>query len=88
VATPWAVRIPLLLLLAGQDELSSTRACQELVERLGESQPIEVHVYPEARHAFDVPDLPALLPRPGGAIGHDPDATAAAREEVNRFLAR
>jgi dienelactone hydrolase len=88
VATPWAVRIPLLLLLAGQDELSSTPACQELVHRLGESQAIQVKVYPQARHAFDVPDLPALLRRPGGAIGHDPAAAAAAREEVTRFLAR
>jgi dienelactone hydrolase len=58
------------------------------VRRLDASQPIEVRVYPQAQHAFDVPDLPALLRRPGGAIGHDPDAAAAAREEVNRFLAR
>jgi len=88
VATPWEARIPLLMLLAGQDELSSTPACQDLVKRLGASQPIEVRVYPDARHAFDVPDLPPLLRRPGGAIGHDPEAAAAAREEVKRFLAR
>ena len=45
-------------------------------------------VYPEARHAFDVSELPPLLRRPGGAIGHDPQATAAAHTEVKRFLGR
>jgi dienelactone hydrolase len=62
--------------------------CQELVKRLGD-QPIEVHVYPEARHAFDVPDLPPFTRLPnGGPIGHDPRSAAAACEEVRRFLAR
>ncbi|HEY7139536.1 MAG TPA: hypothetical protein VIE44_05535 [Methylomirabilota bacterium] len=55
---------------------------------MGDTQPIEVRVYSEARHAFDVPELPPLLRRLGGPIGHDPEATAAAREEVRRFLGR
>ena len=89
VGTPWSVKVPLLMLLAGQDEVSSTRACQELVKRLGGDVPIEVRVYPEARHAFDVPDLPPLLRRTRGRpLGHDPQAAAAAREEVKRFLGR
>jgi dienelactone hydrolase len=89
IGTPWHVRIPLLLLLAGQDEVSSTPACHRLVERLGARLPIEVRVYPEARHAFDVPQLPPLLRRSrGGPIGHDPQAAAAARDEVTRFLGR
>jgi dienelactone hydrolase len=88
VDTPWPTKIPLLMLLAGRDELSSTPLCQELVKRLGD-QPIEVHVYPEARHAFDVADLPPFTRLPnGGPIGHDPRSAAAAREEVRRFLAR
>jgi dienelactone hydrolase len=88
VDTPWPTKVPLLMLLAGRDELSSTPLCQELVGRLGE-QPIEVHVYPDARHAFDVPDLPPFTRLPNGApIGQDSPSAAAAREEVRRFLAR
>jgi dienelactone hydrolase len=77
------------LLLAGRDEVSSPPACQDLVKRLGNGQPIQVRVYPDARHAFDVPDLPPLTRLPNGApIGHHPESAAAAREEVRRFLAR
>ena len=89
VETPWQARVPLLMLLAGKDDLSSTWACQELARRLGGDFPLEVRVYPEALHAFDVPDLPPVLRRPrGGTLGHDPQAAAAAREEVKRFLGR
>ena len=89
VRTPWPVEIPLLMLLAGRDEVSSTPACQDLVKRLGNGQPIEIRVYPDARHAFDVPDLPPLTRLANGApIGHHPESAAAAREEVRRFLAR
>jgi dienelactone hydrolase len=89
VRTPWPVKVPLLMLLAGRDEVSSTPACQDLVKRLGEGPPIEVRLYPNARHAFDVPDLPPLTRLPNGApIGHHPESAAAARVEVERFLAR
>jgi dienelactone hydrolase len=87
VRTPWRWRIPVLILLAGRDQVSSNVTCEELIKRLGDA-PIEVRVYPEARHAFDVPDLPPLLQRVGGAIGHDPEAAAAAEAEVKRFLGR
>jgi dienelactone hydrolase len=50
---------------------------------------VEILLYPQARHAFDVPELPPLLPwRGGGTLGHDPNAAAAAWEEVKRFLGR
>jgi dienelactone hydrolase len=89
VGTPWRVKIPLLMLLAGKDDISYTGACEELVKRLGGDFPLEVRVYPAAHHAFDVPDLPPFLRRPrGGTLGHDPQAAAAARGEVTRFLGR
>lgn len=89
IHTPWPVRIPLLMLLAGRDEVSSTFLCQDLVTRLGPGQPIDVRVYPDARHAFDVPELPPLTRLPNGRpIGHHPESAAAARVEVQRFLAR
>jgi dienelactone hydrolase len=89
IDTPWKTSVPLLMLLGGLDDVSPARACQELVTRLSGDLPIEVRLYPAARHAFDVPELPPLLRRErGGTLGHDPQAAAAAREEVKRFLAR
>lgn len=89
VGAPWKVKIPLLMLLAGKDDVSSTWACEQLATRLGSDFPLEVQVYPDARHAFDVPDLPpSLRLTRGGTVGHDPPAAAAAREAVTRFLGR
>jgi dienelactone hydrolase len=89
VTMPLRVRVPLLMLLAGLDDVSWTWACQDLVKRLPRDFPVEVRLYPQARHAFDVPELPpALSWRGGGTLGHDPNAAAAAREEVKRFLGR
>ena len=88
VVMPLQVRVPLLMLLAGLDEASWTWACPDLVKRLPAGYLVEVRLYPAARHAFDVPELPPLLERPGGPIGHDPEAAAAAHAEVKRFLGR
>jgi len=43
-------------------------------------------VYLEARHAFDVPELPAKMRYGLATIGHHPQAAAAAWEELQRFL--
>ena len=40
----------------------------------------------EARHAFDVPELPAKMRYGLATIGHHPPAAAAAWEELQRFL--
>ena len=89
VGTPWQAKVPLLLLLAGQDDYSPTRACQELIERVGRDFPIEVRLYPSARHGFDVAEFPPLFSGTRGrTLGHDPQAAAAAREEVRQFLGR
>jgi dienelactone hydrolase len=89
VGSPWAAKVPVLMLLAGRDEVSPTLVCDELVQRVGAGHPVEIRVYPEARHAFDVAELPPLLLRAGaGPIGSHPQSAAAAREEVRRFLSR
>jgi dienelactone hydrolase len=89
IGTPWHATVPLLMLLGGLDDYSPVRACEELVNRLGDGLPIEVRLYPDARHAFDVPELPPLLRQASGrTLGHDPQATAAARDGVLRFLGR
>ena len=43
-------------------------------------------VYPGARHAFDVAELPATMRYGLATIGHHPQAAAAAWEELRRFL--
>ena len=88
VVMPLQVKVPLLMLLAEQDEVSWPWACRDLVNRLPATYPVEVRVYPGARHAFDAPELPPLLRRPGGPIGHNPEAAAAAASDVKRFLGR
>jgi dienelactone hydrolase len=89
VVMPLQARVPLLMLLGGQDDVSWTWACQDLVKRLPAGFPVEVRLYPAARHAFDVAELPPLLLWRGGkTLGHDPEAATAAREEVKRFLGR
>jgi dienelactone hydrolase len=62
VVTPLQARVPLLMLLAGLDDVSWTWACQALVKQLPDGFPVEVRLYPAARHAFDVPELPPLMP--------------------------
>ena len=75
------------MLLGALDDVTSAWACQELVKRLPGDLPIEVRLYPQARQAFDVPELPPVVHRSrGGTLGYDPQAAAAAREEVRRFL--
>lgn len=88
VGTPWPAKIPLLMLLGGRDDVSPARICQDMARRLSRDSPVEVRTYPDARHAFDVPELPPLLRWRSGTLGHDPQATSAAWEEVRRFLGR
>jgi hypothetical protein len=42
-------------------------------------------VYPGARHVFEVSELPAKMRYRFGTIGYDPQAGAAAWEEVQGF---
>lgn len=50
----------------GLDDVSSAWACKELVKRLSGDLFIEVRLYPDARHAFDVPEFPPMLRRARG----------------------
>jgi len=79
---PWAGSVPSLMLLAGKDQMISTPECLETAQRLeADGQPMSVHVYPDADHAFDYTDL-----EPDSAFSYDPEVTADARARVSRFL--
>lgn len=82
---PWKTRVPVLVLLAGLDDIAPPAACQELVRDVGSAQPVEVRTYPEARHSFDMSDLPPMMPSrafPGRTAGYHAEAARQAWSEV------
>jgi dienelactone hydrolase len=83
---PWTIPIPVLMLLGGSDEMTPANLCEEVVKRTAAPAAVKVVVYPDALHAFDVAELPARMRRGLATIGHQPQATAAAWEEIWRFL--
>jgi dienelactone hydrolase len=86
-AMPWTSAVPALLLLAGLDDVTPPQACLELAKRFPAGHPVEVRVYPEARHGFDASELPASLQiGPGQTMGYNRAAAEASVDEVLRFL--
>ncbi|MCC7276683.1 MAG: dienelactone hydrolase family protein [Alphaproteobacteria bacterium] len=89
--------IPLQILVGDADDWTPAARCTELRAR-SRGIPVELEVYPDAQHAFDVPGL-ATVHRPdvqninsptgrGATSGGDPAALAAAETAVASFLER
>jgi dienelactone hydrolase len=85
---PWKASISVLMLLGGDDDMTPAKLCQDAVKRLAAPASVKIVVYPGALHGFDVPELPARMQYGLATIGHNPQAMAAARKEVELFLAR
>jgi dienelactone hydrolase len=92
----WSTRVPTLLLIGAQDDVSSPAACRQVVEGArGRSALAQIVVYPGAAHDFDHANLPlraitgsdAALPE-RGHIGTDADARKDAQRRVTEWLAR
>jgi len=83
---PWKTPTPVLMLLGGDDDMTPARLCQDAVTRVATPAAVKIVVYPGARHAFDVPDLPATMKLGFATLGYHAEATAAARKEVELFL--
>jgi dienelactone hydrolase len=83
---PWRGATPVLMLLAGDDEVAPSRACQAAVEKSATPAAVKTVTYHGALHAFDVSEMPEGTRGPGGAMGYNAQAAAAAWEEVQRFL--
>jgi dienelactone hydrolase len=92
----WSTRVPTLLLIGAQDDVSSPAACRQVVEGArGRSALAQIVVYPGAAHDFDRANLPlraitgsdAALPE-RGHIGTDADARKDAHRRVTEWLAR
>jgi dienelactone hydrolase len=92
----WSTRVPTLLLIGAQDDVSSPQACRQMVDGArGRSALAQIMVYPGAAHDFDRANLPlraiagfdAALPE-HGHIGTDAGARKDAQRRVTEWLAR
>ena len=83
---PWKIRMPVLMLLAGEDDVAPGKRCQQAVKGSDVADAVKTVVYPEAQHGFDVAELPPKMKYPAGTLGYHPRAAAAAWEELQQFL--
>ncbi|UWU78027.1 dienelactone hydrolase family protein [Bradyrhizobium huanghuaihaiense] len=93
----WSARVPTLLLIGGNDDVSSPPACRQMVDGAhGRSALARIVVYPGAYHDFDRANTPlhaasgssdAAAPE-HGHLGTDADARAESQKEVAQWLAR
>jgi dienelactone hydrolase len=93
----WSARIPTLVLIGANDDLSSPAACRQMIDGAhGRSALARIVVYPGAYHDFDRPNLPlyatagtsdAGVPE-HGHLGTDPEARADSQKRVAEWLAR
>ena len=82
----WKAETPVLMLLAGADDVAPGKACQDAVRLNAKPETARIVVYPGAQHAFDVSELPPRMRYGFGTIGYQPQAAAAAWAETERFL--
>ena len=83
---PWRNATPVLMLLAGADDVAPGDACEEVVRSSATPNAVKIVLYSGAQHAFDVSELPAKMTYRFGTIGYDPRAAVAAQEELQKFL--
>ena len=84
--SPWKTKVPVLMLLAGEDNVNPNTACQEAAKKSAIPDAVKIVVYPGAQHAFDMSELPPKMSYSFGTLGYHPQATASAWEEIERFL--
>src|SRR5579871_3602595 len=93
----WSARVPTLVLIGANDDVSSPPACRQMVEGAhGRSALTRIVVYPSAYHDFDRANLPlrAIGSPPDAAdperghVGTDTEARADSQKRVAEWLAR
>jgi dienelactone hydrolase len=91
----WSARVPTLLLIGGNDDVSSPQACRQMVDGArGRSALARLVVYPGAAHDFDRNNVPlhhigAEPDEPeSGHVGSDPAARADAQKRVAGWIDR
>jgi len=92
----WTTKVPLLILDGGEDVWAPAGPCRTFADgAVARGSSIEMKIYPNAYHSFDVPNLPTIkLPayrEPDGVvpvIGTNAPARKDALRRVPAFLAR
>jgi len=91
----WQPRGPLLILIGEDDDWTPAEPCEELAGRDSVKDRLELVVYPDAHHGFDLPPTPVrtrkdIATAPGGQarVGTNEAARADAVQRVTAFLAR
>jgi len=67
---PLKTTVPVLMLLGAEDDMTPSRLCEDVSRRSTPPGMVTTVVYLEARHAFDVPELPAKMRYGLATIGH------------------
>lgn len=93
----WSARVPTLVLIGANDDVSSPPACRQMVDGAhGRSALTRIVVYPGAYHDFDRANTPlhaasassdATAPE-HGHLGTDAEARAESQKDVAEWLAR
>ncbi|HEX7928094.1 MAG TPA: dienelactone hydrolase family protein [bacterium] len=88
----YMTRVPLLMLVGAMDDWTPAAACEDLAKAsIRGNQPVQITVYPDARHSFDgvAPVIKVAEARKGkgATIGGNPAARAASIVATRAFLA-
>ena len=88
--SPPRARAEILLLFGALDAMTPAESCQPIVRQLPEPTAVQIRVYPDARHGFDLAHLPQVPPggKPNLTPAYQPAAAKAAWEDAATFLKR
>lgn len=83
-----SIYMPVLMLLAGSDDIADPETCEDLVNSAAIEQQITLVNYPGALHGFDIVDAPPVLDIGGGmTVGYQKAAAEASWAAILQFLA-
>jgi dienelactone hydrolase len=87
--------VPTLVLIGERDDWAPAQECRNMVDGrddwgisrdLSQGVPVRLIVYPDARHAFDVPGLRTPIEFLGHRLEYDKSAADRASDAVHEFL--
>ena len=83
----WKSTLPVLMILAGADDIALPSVCNTLIQSLPDSTDVHVQIYEGARHGFDFTEGPTILSVGNGlTIGRNVKAGNKAWQEIFTFL--
>jgi dienelactone hydrolase len=83
---PWKTATPVLMLLAGADDVAPGDTCEEVVRKSAAPSAVQIVLYSGAQHGFDILELPTKPRYLYGTLAYDAQAAAAAQDKIDQFL--